>query len=75
VSPTVDGARQAVIASTSDSANSGLLVLAFQDRPGLAQSALGVTRFRVTFTAPGTFNYICSLHDNLGMKGTVIVHR
>jgi plastocyanin len=75
VSPTVDGARQAVIASTSDSANSGLLVLAPQDRMGLPQAPLGVTRFRVTFTAPGTFNYICSLHDNLGMKGTVIVHR
>jgi len=36
---------------------------------------LDFTRFRVTFTAPGTFNYICALHDDLGMKGTVIVHR
>ncbi len=74
VMPTSDGARQAVIGSPADSVNSGLLVLGFQDRPALSQSPLGVTRFRVTFTSPGTFNYICSLHDNLGMKGTVIVH-
>jgi plastocyanin len=74
VSPTSDGARQVVMSSLSESANSGLLVLAFQDRPMLPQSPLGVTRFRVTFTIPGTFNYMCSLHDNLGMKGTVIVH-
>jgi plastocyanin len=32
-----------------------------------------VTRFRVTFTSPGTFEYICAVHDELGMKGTVIV--
>ena len=73
VTPTPDGARQAVINSPADSVNSGLLVLAFQDRPGLAQAPPGVTRFRVTFKTPGTFDYICSLHDNLGMKGTVIV--
>ena len=63
-----------MIGSTADSANSGLLVLAPQDRPGLPQAPPGVTRFRVTFTAPGTFHYICSLHGNLGMLGTVIVH-
>lgn len=74
VTPTADGARQAVISSSADSVNSGLLTLAFQDRPNLGQSPLGVTRFRVTFKTPGTFNYICALHDNLGMKGTVIVH-
>jgi plastocyanin len=74
VSSTLDGARQTVISSVVESVNSGLLQAAPQDRPGLAQSAAGVTRFRVTFTVPGTFNYICSLHDELGMKGTVIVH-
>jgi plastocyanin len=74
VSPTSDGAWQAVISSPNDSANSGALKLAFQDRPNLAQSPLGVTRFRVTFTTPGTFNYICAIHDYLGMNGTVIVH-
>jgi plastocyanin len=74
VSGTTDGARQATISSTADSVNSGLLALAPQDRTGLPETPLGVTRFRVTFTAPGTYNYICSLHDNLGMVGTVIVH-
>jgi plastocyanin len=51
-----------------------LMNAAPQDRPGLAQAPSGVTRFRVTFTVPGTLNYICSLHDNLGMHSTVIVH-
>jgi plastocyanin len=74
VMPTSDLARHAVISSTSDSVNSGFLTPAPQDRANLAQSAPGVTRFRVTFTAPGTFNYICAVHDQLGMKGTVIVH-
>jgi plastocyanin len=32
-----------------------------------------VTRFRVTFNTPGTFNYICALHDEEGMVGRVIV--
>jgi plastocyanin len=73
VSPASDGAWQVVISSPNDSVNAPLR-LAFQDRPNLAQSAVGVTRFRVTFTAPGTFNYICAIHDYLGMKGTVIVH-
>ncbi len=73
VLPTSDGARQAVIVSPADSVNSGFLSPAPQDRAGLAQSPPGVTRFRVTFTSPGTFNYICAVHDQLGMKGTVIV--
>jgi len=30
-------------------------------------------RYRVTFTHPGTFNYHCAYHDNLGMLGQVIV--
>lgn len=68
-----DGARQAVISSTSDSVNSGFLSPAPQDRANLAQSNPGATRLRVTFTSPGTFNYICAVHDQLGMKGTVIV--
>jgi plastocyanin len=73
VQPTSDGARQAVIGSTADSVNSGFLTPAPQDRAGLAESPPGVTRFRVTFRSPGTFNYICAVHDQLGMKGTVIV--
>jgi plastocyanin len=69
-----DGARQAVISSPTDTVNSGFLSPAPQDRANLAQSSPGITRFRVTFTSPGTFNYICAVHDQLGMKGTVIVH-
>jgi plastocyanin len=74
VLPDADGARHAIISSPSDSVNSGFLSPAPQDRPGLAQSPPGVTRFRVTFASPGTYQYICAVHDQLGMKGTVIVH-
>jgi plastocyanin len=74
VMPTSDGARQAVISSPTDSVNSGFLSPAPQDRANLPQSPPGITRFRVTFKVPGTFNYICAIHDQLGMKGTVIVH-
>jgi plastocyanin len=70
-----DGSRHAVIGSPTDSVHSGFLVAAAQDRIGLAQSSLGVTRFRVTFTTPGTYNYICSLHDDEGMTGQVIVQQ
>ena len=68
-----DGARHAMIGSPTENVHSGFLVAAPQERRGLAQAPLGVTRFRVTFTAPGTFNYICALHDDLGMVGRVIV--
>lgn len=69
-----DGARQATIASVNDSVHSGFIVAAPQDRTNLAQAPLGVQRFRVTFNTPGTFNYICALHDELDMVGQVIVH-
>jgi plastocyanin len=68
-----DGARHATIHSTSDSVHSGFIFAAPQDRTGLSQSPFGVTRFRITFTHAGTYAYICALHDNLGMKGKVIV--
>jgi plastocyanin len=68
-----DGARHAVINSPADNVNSGFITASPQDRVGLPQSPLGVTRFRVTFTRAGTFPYICALHDDLGMKGKVIV--
>ncbi len=67
-----DGARHATIHSTADSAHSGFIVAAAQERPFLAQAPLGVTHFRVTFTHAGTYPYICALHDNLGMKGCVL---
>jgi plastocyanin len=68
-----DGARHAIINSSSDAVHSGFITQAPQDRTGLAQAPLGVTRFRVTFTQPGVYHYICALHDNLGMVGEVIV--
>jgi plastocyanin len=68
-----DGARHAVLNSTSDSVHSGFIQAAPQDRIGLPQSPLGVTRFRVMFSKPGVYHYICALHDGLGMKGTVVV--
>ena len=68
-----DGARHAVIASPSDSTHSGFIIAAPQERLGLPQAPLGVTRFRVTFPNAGVFPYICALHEDLGMTGTVIV--
>lgn len=68
-----DGARHGVINSTSDSMHSGFILAAPQDRIGLAQAPLGVTRFRVTFSKPGTYPYICALHDGSGMTGSVVV--
>jgi len=44
-----------------------------KNRIGLPQAPLGVTRFRVTFTQPGIFDYKCSLHDALGMVRQIIV--
>jgi plastocyanin len=69
-----DGVRHAVVSSTSDSINSGVIGSPNQETVGAPQLPLDFTRFRVTFTAPGTFNYICALHDDIGMKGTVVVH-
>lgn len=69
-----DGALHGTISSSADSVHSGLIVAPPQERLGLVQSPLGVTRFRVTFLKPGVFPYICALHDNLGMKGMVIVY-
>jgi len=68
-----DGARRAAIRSVGDRVSSGTLPPASQDRVGLIQTSPGTTRFRVTFMVPGIFQYICSIHDEHGMKGTVIV--
>jgi plastocyanin len=67
-----DGARHVTIHSTGDSAHSGFIVSAPQERLFLPQAPLGVTRFRVTFAHAGTYSYICELHDGLGMKGKII---
>jgi plastocyanin len=70
-----DGARHAIITSPSDNVHSGFILAVLADQPGLPTNPLAgsVTRFRVTFTQPGTYNYRCVLHDNLGMKGRIIV--
>jgi plastocyanin len=68
-----DGARHATINSPANNVHSGFIVAAPQERIGLPQSPLGVTRFRITFAKAGTYRYICALHDDLGMKGKIIV--
>jgi plastocyanin len=68
-----DGVRHAMISSPNDSVHSGVIGIPNQETVGQPQGALDFTRFRVTFAAPGTFNYICGLHDVLGMVGTVVV--
>ncbi len=40
---------------------------------GILWVPFGVTMFQVTFTAAGTFSYICGLHDLMGMTGSVTV--
>ena len=70
-----DGALHAVISSPSESVHSGFIMAAPQERTGLPQSPITVTRFRVTFTSTGTFPFICVLHDGLGMMGKVVVVR
>lgn len=68
-----DGARHATLNAPADSAHSGFILAAPQERIGLPQSPLSFTRFRVTFTHAGVYPYICALHDTLGMKGTITV--
>ena len=73
VSVDPDGARHATISSPSDSVHSGLIAQAGHERTGVQQAPAGVTQFRVTFTNPGTYTYICAFHDQLGMTGEVVV--
>ena len=75
-----DGGLRAVLNSPSDNLHSGFILQALDDQPGTPVNsnpnnaiALNPTHFRVTFTQPGTYNYKCVLHDNLGMLGQVIV--
>src|ERR1700730_18463097 len=70
-----DGARPAVMSSPSDIVHSGFITELPQDRTGLPQAPLSAsaTRFRVTFTGPGVYQYKCVLHDELGMVGEIIV--
>lgn len=29
--------------------------------------------YKHTFTVPGTYNYVCEIHDEHGMRGTIVV--
>jgi len=75
VTTDADGARHAFMSSPSDVVHSGFITELPQDRIGLAQAPLtaSATRFRVTFTGPGVYQYKCVLHDELGMVGEIIV--
>jgi plastocyanin len=68
-----DGVWHATISSPTDSVHSGFIAASPQDQIGSAQPAPGTTRFRVTFTRPGIYQYKCALHDGLGMVGQVTV--
>lgn len=69
-----DGALHATITGPGQNVHSGAIVALLEDEPGVPQGPVfPPTRFRVTFTKAGTYPYICAFHDNLGMKGTVIV--
>jgi plastocyanin len=81
VTPDDDGAQHGTLPNAAGTAvacgagtscfNTGVISAARQDQT--AQTALGVTRARVTFSTPGTYDYYCILHDDLGMVGTVVV--
>jgi plastocyanin len=74
VSTDPDGALHATITSTQQNVHSGLIAALLEDVPGVPQGPVyPPTRFRITFTTPGTYPYVCAFHDNLGMDGTVIV--
>ena len=69
-----DGALDATITSTQENVHSGLIAALLEDQPGVPQGPVNPpTRFRITFTSPGTYPYICAFHDSLGMDGQVIV--
>lgn len=61
--PGVDGPGHATLTSPDEAANSGFVG---------AGLPFGTT-FTATFAAPGTYHFICALHDDLGMKGTIVV--
>ena len=59
----------ATMSTTTQQVNSGFL-WAFVPIPGIP--VVG-TVFKVKFTQPGTYNYKCELHDDLGMTGAIKV--
>jgi plastocyanin len=66
------GPSCSVAPNCANTFNPGLIGAASQNQTGLPQTS-GITRARVTFTQPGTYNYFCIIHDELGMKGEVDV--
>ena len=71
-----EGVPHVSIKFPTDQFSSGIIVAGAQDPnggPNAFQTPLTVTRFRATFPNLGTFPYRCVIHDDLGMKGTVIV--
>lgn len=60
-------------ASPAKGLTSGFLQAAPEDAAGAPQTAPGRTRIRIQFNIPGTFQYHCALHDDEGMRGTVVV--
>src|SRR5262249_25945767 len=58
-----DRPGHATISAVGQAAHSGYLGASFPNG----------TQFSVTFTAPGTYPYICVLHADLGMRGTIVV--
>ena len=59
----IDSPGHATLGAPGQSVNSGFLG---------AGVPFGTT-FQVKFSNPGTYTYICALHDDLGMKGTIQV--
>ena len=48
---------------------------AFASSPFPLRPVVARTKFKVTFTAIGEYDYICAIHDDAGMKAKVIVVR
>jgi plastocyanin len=68
-----DGGRHATLKAPGDSAHSGVIGAVPMNQNGTVQSPATIPVFRVTFLKAGTYNYICALHDTLGMVGKVVV--
>jgi plastocyanin len=60
----IDGPGHSTLTTPGQAVNSGFL--------GAAPLPFGTT-FQVKFATRGTYTYICALHDDLGMKGTIQV--
>ncbi len=71
--PEDDGTLTGTISSTDDFLSSGFIQARAPDRSETPQLPPGITRIRITFPEPGTYQYHCAIHDTDGMLGTVIV--